>query len=559
MQVDLVLTGGPVLTLAHDDPEAGASRAAAIAVHQGRVVAVGDEADLPPARSRIDLGGACVVPGLADVHNHMAWFGLGLEAIDLRSLTSLEQLYDVVAKKAGQSPPDAVVTGTGYDDNRLGGHPNLDRLDAAAGGRRVWLTHRSGHMCTVNTPVLEWLGVLDGTAEVPEGGRIHRRDGRPTGLLQEQAQNLVTAALTPYSLAELRQAVSRASRIYAREGLTHVTECGIGAGWLGKSPLELGAYLDARDSGELVVRVQLMPSIDSLHDLAGHADDPGDLGLDLGMRTGMGDDRVRVGPVKIWLDGSLLGRTAALSEPYTPRPGDEPTNAGFLQDDPARMRDRILRAHASGWTVAAHAIGDVAVEFALDVFEEAAAVVPRPGVRHRIEHAGLTSSSTARRMAQLGVTPIPQMRFLHDIGDSMLEAVGRHRADQLYRHRSFLQAGCRVPGSSDRPVADGAPLLGMASMVERRTAAGEVIGPSERVDALTALRAYTTDAAWVAGDERARGRLAPGYLADLVVVDRDPTESTPEEIAATQVLATVLGGSSTFDSGLGLPVHDLGE
>lgn len=556
MDIDLLLSGGHVVTLDDSTPTAEA-----IAVHQGRILAIGTTSDLAGLRPRrhVDLAGVTVVPGFGDAHNHMAWFGLSLDEIDLLGQTDLEQVYAAVAARARTLPADGLVVGSGYDDNVLGGHPDRARLDEAAAGRRVWLKHRSGHVCVVNTPMLGQIGVLDGSAAVPQGGVVVHEGGAPTGVLQEQAQNLAVSVVTPYSLADLGDALARASAVYAAEGLTHVTECGIGAGWLGKSPVELAAYQRCRDAGRLAVRARLMPCVSALHDLEAHDDDGVAYGLDLGVATGFGDDQVRVGAMKIWLDGSLLARTAAMTEDYACRcHPDHP--AGYLQDDPETMRRQILAAAAGGWDIAAHAIGDAAVEFALDVIEEATDRARRSAYaarepRHRIEHAGVTTDAQIARMARLGVTPVPQMRFLHAFGDTMATALGPERRRLLYRHKSFLDNGIRVPGSSDRPVADGAPLKAMATMQDRLSSSGTLLGAHERVDARTALAAYTVDAAWVARDEDRRGTLTPGKLADLVLLDTDVSTAAPEAVEGTTVLATVIDGLATHDLGLGLPAR----
>jgi predicted amidohydrolase YtcJ len=386
--------------------------------------------------------------------------------------------------------------------------------------------------------VLDRIGVLDGSAVVPEGGVVVRDgSGDPTGTLEEQAQNLASALLVPYATDDLARAIGNASAVYAAEGLTHVTECGIGGGWVGRSPRELAAYQQARDTGTLTVRVQLMPVADALHPVAGHADDPAGIGLDLGVRTGFGDDRLRIGPMKIFTDGSLVARTAAMRDPFCDR-----HSHGYFQDDPDLLRSRIIGAHAAGWRIAAHAIGDRAIDLALDAFAEMQREHPRPDARPRIEHAAVTTPGQVARMAQLGVTPVPQARFLYELGDTMAAAVGPDRARGLYRHASFLRAGLRVPGSSDRPVAAGAPLLGMQAMVERRSSTGVVLGPDERVDPAAALRAYTLDAAWVAGEERERGSLTPGKLADFVLLTDDVTAIDPGRIGEVGVVATFVGG-----------------
>lgn len=487
LEADLVLRNAEVVTV--DD---ACPHAEAVAVMGDRFVAVGANTDVGdiPARRVIDLDGATIVPGFSDAHNHMAWYGLALDEIDLGPATSAEQVYAAVEERAAGLAPGEMVVGSGYDDGAFPELLDRHRLDTAAGGREVWLKHRSGHVCFVNTAMLDQIGVLDGSAVVPEGGVVVTRDGEPTGELQEQAQNLAVAQVTPYPVEDLARAVSRASVDFAREGLTHVTECGIGAGWLGRSPVELAAYHLARQRGSLRVRTRLMPAVSAFHDVGANPADDMHLGLDLGVMTGFGDDEVRVGPMKIWLDGSLLARTAAMTEDYACgcHPG---APAGYLQDDADTMREQILRLCRAGWDVAAHAIGDAAVDFALDVFEEAArgqqAALGPP--RHRIEHAGVASDAQIARMARLGVTPVPQMRFIAAFGDAMASSMGDPRSELLYRHRSFLDAGCRVPGSSDRPVAEGAPLLAMASMQDRLTASGRCVGPDERVDAATALRA----------------------------------------------------------------------
>ncbi len=531
MEIDLLVRNAAVVTVDDERP-----RAHTLAVHHGRVLALDPEG--LRGRTEIDAQGAALVPGFGDAHNHMAWFGSSLEEVDLSGLADLATLYDRVAERAATLAPDAFVVGAGYDDTAIGGHPHRRELDRAAGGRPVVLKHRSGHVTTVNSPVLDRIGVLDGTAVVPEGGVVVRDDsGDPTGTLEEQAQNLASALLVPYATGDLARAIGNASAVYAAEGLTHVTECGIGGGWVGRSPRELAAYQQARDAGALSVRVQLMPVADALHPVTGHANDPDGIGLDLGIRTGFGDDRLSIGPMKIFTDGSLVARTAAMHEVFCDR-----HSHGYFQDDPDLLRSLMMRAHATGWRIAAHAIGDRAIDLALDAFAEMQRAHPRPGARPRIEHAAVTTPEQIARMAELGVTPVPQARFLYEIGDTMAAAVGPDRAAGLYRHASFLRAGLRVPGSSDRPVAAGAPLLGMQSMVQRLSSRGAVIGPDERVDAATALRAYTLDAAWIAGEERGRGSLTPGKLADFVLLTDDVTAVEPERIADVGVVATFVGG-----------------
>jgi predicted amidohydrolase YtcJ len=532
-----MLVNGNVLTM---DP--GRPRASALAIAGGRITAL----DEVPARSEhvVDLDGATVLPGFHDAHNHMIGFGMSLGEVELNSppVGSLDELYAAVARRAGTTAPGEWVIGAGYDQNKLGGHPHRDALDRAAPGRRVWLRHTSGHMCVVNTPVLAALGI-DGTAtEVPGGRVVVDSGGRPTGLLEERAQLLVGSLVYPYPLAELTDAIARAAEVYLAEGVTSCTEAGIGGGWVAHSPAELAAYAAARDQGRLGVRVELMAAREVLHPLGAHPDDNLVAGLDLGITTGFGDDWLRLGAVKIFADGSLVGRTAALHDPY-----DGSDGAGYLQADAAELTGAIIAAHRSGWQVATHAIGDLAIDLALDAYEQALAEYPRRDPRHRIEHFAVVQPRQVARAGALGVIAVPQGRFATELGDGMLAAVGPDRHAWLYRQRSLLDAGMVLPGSSDRPVVAGAPLLGVADMVNRRTASGAPFNPGEAISAEAALRAWTWGSAYASRQEHVKGSIAPGMLADLVVLSEDPTAVSPDRIAGLEVLATMVGGQFAYD------------
>lgn len=535
--LDLLLRNAKVRTV-----DAVRPLASTVGVVGGRVVGLDEDVAGIAAKTVVDCDGAVITPGFGDAHNHMAWYGMALSEVDLSSCRTLDELYAAVAERAHAAEPGAWVVGSGYDDTALGGHPHRTVLDRIADGRPVWLKHRSGHMCSVSSEVLRRSGFFDGSMPVPDGGVVvHDEDG-VTGVLEEQAQQLVTSLVTPVSTTELAEGVARASRDYVAEGLTHVVEAGIGGGWIGRSPIELAAYQLARDRGDLLTRVQLMVASDALHPVGGHADDEMTVGLDLGLRTGFGDDHLRLGPMKIFLDGSLIGRTAAMTAPFC----DHAHTAGYLQNDAGTMRELVVRAHRGGWRVAAHAIGDRAVDVAIEAFEQAQRERPRADVRHRIEHVGVVRPDQIPRLSELGVIPVPQPRFLYEIGDTMSDALGPERSGWMYRHRSLLEAGLCVPGSSDRPVALGAPLLGMQSMVERTSRLGAVLGEGERVDAEIALRAYTAEAAWASGDENRRGRIVPGALADLVLLADDPVTVASSRIGSIPVLATFVEGECVY-------------
>ncbi|MBZ5733986.1 amidohydrolase [Nocardioides sp. TRM66260-LWL] len=534
MRTDLLLRNARIRTLAGADHSGTAS---SLAVWGGRVLAVDEDVE---AERVVDLDGAVVVPGLHDAHQHLAWFGLTLGELDLR-VRDLDALYAAVAERAA-STPDGWIVGAGYDENKLGGHPTREGLERVAPGRRVWLKHASGHLCVVSGAVLRELGLDERPRDVV-GGRVSvDADGRPDGRLEEQAQQLLGALVLPYPLDTLVDAIERGGRVSLSQGVTSVVEAGIGGGWIGRSPVELLAYQRAREAGRLPLRVELMVAADVLRPLDAHPDDDLGLGLDLGLRTGLGDDRLRIGPVKVFSDGSLIGHTCALTEEFADTPGE----SGYLQDDADALRARILGAHRSGWRVATHAIGDAAIDLVLDAYEEAQRRWPRPDPRHRIEHFGVARADQVARCAALGVVPVPQGRFVGEIGEGMLRALGPTRVPWAYRGRSLLDAGCILPGSSDRPVVDGAPLRGMHDLVNRRTDAGTPFAPEEALSGLEALVAFTVGSARASHQEHERGTLEPGRLADLVVLGDDPVTCDPGAIAEIPVLATYLGGEEVF-------------
>jgi predicted amidohydrolase YtcJ len=530
---DLLLVNANVLTM---DP--GRPTASAVAVAGGRIVGIYDGESEVTAKEVIDLRGLTLIPGFHDAHNHMIGFGLSLTEVDLRT-GSQDELYARVAAKAATTPEGEWVIGSGYDQTRTGAHPHRDALDAIAPNHRVWLKHTSSHMCVVNSLVLADLGIGDTVPQV-DGGRVTTdAAGRPTGLLEERAQELVGNLTHPYPLATLADAVDAAGRRYLAEGITSVTEAGVGGGWIGQSPVELAAYINARDQGRLHVRVELMVISDAFHPLGAHPSDGIDAGIDLGLRTGFGDDWLRLGPMKIFTDGSLVGRTAAMSAPFEGDPG----NSGYLQADSDQLTERIIEAHRAGWRVAAHAIGDRAIDLALDAFADAADQYPRARPRHRIEHFAAARPDQVARAAKLGVIAVGQGRFASELGDGMLAAVGPQRAAWLYRQRSLLDAGLVLPGSSDRPVASGAPLLGIHDMVNRRTATGAPFNAAEAITPAEALRAYTWGSAYASKQERNKGSITPGKLADFTVLSEDPTAVAPDRIAGLEVIATFLDGT----------------
>jgi predicted amidohydrolase YtcJ len=537
MRLDVLFHSGRITTLDDERPTAHA-----LGVIGGRIVGLDEELAGLSATVRYDLGSAAVVPGLHDAHQHLGARGEELRRCDLSpaAVADLDELAAALSAHAEQQPADAWVVGVGFDDAKLGGLPTRALLDRVGGGRPVWIGHASHHAGVLSTEGLRRLG-YDDPRDLPDvpGGVVGRdATGTPTGYLAERALAPVFAAIRPMPFDDHVDALGLGSRAALAEGLTSVTEAGLGGLLTGNGPSDLAAWQAAHDRGLVGVRATLMPEASALHPLDGDAPDGPGWGLDLGLRTGFGDDHLRLGGVKLFADGALTARTAALREDYA----DDPGNRGLFQEPPARLRERILAAHRAGWQVATHAIGDAAVDVVLDAYEEAQARWPRADPRHRIEHCGLAGDDQIRRMARLGVVPVPQGRFLSELGDAYLAGVGPDRHALLYRQRSYLAAGIEVPGSSDCPVVAGAPLLGIQALVTRELPDGTVLNAAERLTPLEALRAFTVGSAYADHQEHRKGRLRRGMLADLVVLGDDPTAVPPGRIGAVEVVATVVGG-----------------
>lgn len=539
LQPDLLITDATVITV---DP--ARPRAAWVAVHEGRIAAVGTSTeDAPTARRRVSLAGAALVPGFHDAHNHTVHFGRSLTSIELRHphVASLEQLYEAVAEAARRLPAGEWIFGENYDQNKLGGHPSLERLDQVAPDHLVRLGHNSRHMCFVNSRVIRELDIAG--AQDPTGGRVERdAAGRPTGLLLESAQELLRPLTWPTPVERMVDYVEAAHRQYLSEGLTAVQEAGVGVGLAGSAPAEAFAFQSARARGLLGVRTTLMPDGTGAAPIES-ADGEAAFGYGLGLVSGFGDLWLRLGPMKLFSDGSLIGRSAAMNDGFA----DDPCNHGILAMAPGELEAKILAAHRGGWQVATHAIGDRAVDEVVEAYAAALEDTPRPGHRHRIEHAGVASDRAVARMAELGLIPDPQGRFIGELGDGMMRALGPERVAQCYRGRSLLDAGIELPGSSDRPVVDGAPLKGIHDMVNRRTDSGQEFAPQEALTAEEALRAYTYGSAHAAFLEPHMGSITPGKVADLAVLSRDLTAVDPGQIRDIEVVATVVAGRAAYD------------
>lgn len=524
-------------------------RAQALGVINGSIVGFDAEiADLPAAET-IDLGGKVVVPGFHDAHLHYLQLGDVLTGVDLsfEKAPTLDAVYELVRQEAHRADGSSWVRGFNLDQNKLGAFPDLAVLDRISNGKPVLLVHVSNHMAVANSEGFARAGVSDPHSyEFGPGGEVVKDvRGRATGLLLEKAKDLVLGVLKPPSSADMLHKLHVVSEHLLARGITSGTVPGVGSiQGIGDSHGDLHWYLLARETGRLRVRSTLMPYFAATHSIEGFAADfPGAHGVDLGLRTGLGDEWLNVGAVKVMLDGSLIGKSAAVSEPFE----NEPTNRGMMLWTEGEIEEQLIQMHALGWQLALHAIGDRAVERSLRIVRAALQRYPRADHRHRIEHSAITTDRQVGQIAELGILPIPQGgSFVSEHGDGYRTVLGEHRVPMVYRQRSFLDAGVELAASTDAPVTDVDPIACMRAMVARRTLSGALFGVDERISPRAALRAYTHGSAFASHHEHRKGTLSVGKLADMTVLTLNPL--THLDDPGLRVVATVVGGQVMYEA-----------
>ncbi len=525
---DLVLSNATVITLDPDRPEPDGPTT--VVVTDGRIRYVGGHAEaaehIGPHHEDLDLGGATVVPGFIDAHHHLMTLGFWMSQLDCAypAVRSIADIVGAVAARAACTTPGEWIRGRGYDDHKLAERRHLTRgdLDVVSPEHPVMIRNASGHMCVVNSVALRQAGITRDTRS-PFGGHIDVDSaGEPTGLLQEEAQQLLGVPFLPTDPEELARYLDVAGRAYLTAGVTSGHEAGI------FDPVEFGVLQRAWAAGTLALRTYMMIRTPMLDALEG-----------VGFHTGFGDDMLRVGSIKVISDGSLIGRTAAVCEPFQDAQDDDLGLAMFTQEE---LDDIVWRGHRAGWQLAIHAIGDRAIGMCLDAYERALIRAPRADHRHRIEHCGILRPDLIARMAALKVIPVGQPPFIAEFGDGFLDHLTPERSRLTYPLRSLLEAGIPVAGSSDSPVSSFEPLIGIQAAVTERTASGREFAPEEALTVPEALGLYTRHAAYAAFDEDIKGTITAGKYGDLAVLGQDPRAVPAETIAQIPVLATVRGG-----------------
>jgi predicted amidohydrolase YtcJ len=544
---DLVLHGGKVITIDEKKP-----RAQGVAVKDGKIFWVGTDDEVKQAvgkGTRVrDLKGMTVVPGFIESHNHTLMFGLGLSAIDLTKVESIEEILTLVRERADRQREGTWITGVGYNQNELREkrHPTNQDLDRAAPKHLVSLRHTSAHALVVNNRVLAKAGITKNSPD-PEGGKVGRdvETGELTGLLFESpAMKLAEDHMPKPGMEDQIAALGSASRRFLAEGITSAMEAGVG---INDIPLQIAAYQEAVERGGLRVRHYLAVWSEAVFDYTRFDESLEEARtklLGLGIRTGLGDERLRIGPFKVIADGAFSTVTAVTYEPYGVDPNDR--GCGVLVVEPEKLAKLASLVHGLGWQLSIHGIGDRAIDVCLDAFEAASRVNPRKDPRFRLEHCTMVLPRMFERMKRLGVVPVLQPGFIWELGDNWFRQLGKETCSRFKPFRTLLEARIPIAFSSDRPVVTGAPLLGIHSAVNQKTRTGQDYAPQEKITPEEALRCYTLNGAYASFEDRIKGSIEAGKLADLVVLAEDPTAVSPEKIKDISVEATMVGGELFF-------------
>jgi predicted amidohydrolase YtcJ len=526
-EADMILYNGNIVTMGK------LPRAQAIAIIDGKFFAVGTNSEiqaLATARTRkIDLGGKTVVPGFIDAHSHPGSSGLNhLREVDC-DLRSIKEIQDAIHARAMQTPKGNWVLGFKYDDTKTrdGRIINLNDLDEASPEHPVRISHRGGHTMYVNSMAMKLAGVTESTPD-PQGGMFDRDPSTKqlNGRVKESACDVFDNVIPfSYTRDDLREGVKLISKMMTKTGVTSVHDAY-------GSPEFLTAYQDAHEYGDLSMRIYCLIGYMHIDKMIG-----------AGVRTGMGNEWVRIGAMKMTCDGSISERTARLSQPYIGRPNDY----GILVNNEEQLYAYASKAHAADWQIGIHANGDVGIDITLKLYERLQKEKTRRDPRFRIEHCTMINDSLIQRMKTLGVIPTPFSTYVYYHGEKMGE-YGQERLKNMFALRSFLDAGIRATQASDYPPGPFEPMMALQSSVTRKDMKGTVWGENQKVTVDEAIRIGTLHGAYASYEEDIKGSIEPGKLADLVVLGRDPYKEDPSTLVTIPIERTLVGGKWVYES-----------
>jgi predicted amidohydrolase YtcJ len=534
---DLILQNGRILTL--DDSDRTVE---AVAIRNNRFVAVGATSAMQEFAGEntriVDLGGHTVLPGLVDAHSHTT--GVSPDYLDLTEARSVAEIASAVEQKAGQTPAGDWIIGAGpfmfwrgWDEQRLKEKRLLTRwdLDPVSPNHPVLLIKEAGHALVLNSYALKLAGI---NKETPDhSGQVvkDKNTGEPTGILLESAMNLVFQALPSSTPEDQLEAAKHASDQLLRMGTTTVANMSVG-------PQDVRLFQELySDTSEVHVSTVLCPLAPTTL--------PMEEALEFLRRwpvmTGFGDSNLKIGSLKVFVDGGITGRAAWFRKPYK----DRPDFYGIPQLEEETLFEVVRLADQLGWQVHLHVCGDAAVDLALRALEAAQEANGTTGRRHILTHLYVVSPAMMERMRRLGVVAVLQPNFVHSLGKHMEKALDADQLEHLIPFRSLLEAGVLVALSADGLPQN--PMYGIYAAVARSSEDGAILGKAETVTRKEAIRAYTRTSAYALFEEENRGSIEPGKLADLIVLDRDILTVPVEEIKDTQVHMTIKHGKVVFN------------
>jgi predicted amidohydrolase YtcJ len=520
---DLIVVNGRVFT---SDPAQPIVQA--FAVENGHFTAVGQSDDIRNLRTGrtqvLDVRGRTVVPGFIDAHSHPAWGGVS-ELLSVNcDRRSIREIKDAIHARAGKTPPGEWIIGFKYDDTKTSDGRRLTRedLDDAAPDHLVQVQHRGGHLQWYNSRAFALAGITVDTPD-PPGGRFVHRGGQLDGCVEEKAGEALSKIIPKHvTQAQVQAGVALMSKLMTAAGLTSVTEAEC-------TPDYLAGYQDAYHAGELQFRTYIL--------VQGYAPIFRELTRG-GLRGGVGDDWLRIGGAKWLADGSAQERTMRMSTAYVGRPDDY----GILTMTQEEINQAADDADQYGFQIGIHANGDVAIDMVLKAYERVKARGPlhRP-YRPRIEHCSLVNPGLLARIKKVGAVPTPFYTYIYYHGDKWAE-YGDDKMGSMFAHASFFEYGIPAAAASDYIPGPYEPMMALQSMVTRKDMSGRTWGAKQRITVDQALQVCTMNAAYASFDETRKGSITAGKLADFVVLEKDPHEAPPDEIAAIQILRTVVGG-----------------
>jgi len=534
---DLIILNGNIITIDSKRP-----RAEAVAINNGKIIKVGTNEEIKVTSSSKtivwDAKHKTVIPGFIDAHQHLSLYAEKYlqEVLGPDRIRSIDDIKKIIAQKTAVTPKGHWIRCQGYDDTKTIDNRFLNRLDldAVTPEHPVFVLHVGCHAGVVNSEALRRAEIKEDSPD-PEGGRYGRfeNSGRLNGTLYEKAvfmfasESLTgkTPIIPPFSREKRRKAIQKACVDFLRAGITSVHDALV-------SPQYIMSYQDAYIMGELGIRVYMLIAHYFLENLES-----------LGIYTGFGNEKLKVGAIKIILDGAISSRTAYVSEPFI---GTKNDCGMLLISSREEFNDIVLRAHKAGFQLAVHANGDRAIDMAIEAYQRALEQYPRADHRHRIEHCTVMNPTLFKKMKRLGLIAVPFGVFLWYHGEKVVPFYGEERARMMFAHRSFLDKGIEIAGSSDCPAMPFEPLLAIQACVTRETSFGTVVGPEQRISPEEALRVYTLVGAYFSFEEHIKGSIEPGKLADMVVLSDDPTTIDPKSIKDIKVIKAMVGGEILF-------------